>query len=193
MPFLTEDLWGATAARGKLLAHAGWPVYGAELVDPAAEAEMRWAISLIEGVRSVRAQMNVPAGLYVPVLQLEADSAARSAWARNQVLIRRLARIDSLTETTEVPKGAITVPTAGATFALPLASIIDVGAEKVRLAKAIEKLGKELGGLRGRLGNANFVASAPAEVVAEARANLDRREEEEAQLKAALARLAEIG
>jgi valyl-tRNA synthetase len=193
MPFITEDLWGATAARGKLLAHAGWPVYGAELVDPAAEAEMRWAISLIEGVRSVRAQMNVPAGLYVPVLQLEADAAARSAWARNEVLIRRLARIDSLTETTEVPKGAITVPTSGATFALPLASIIDVGAEKVRLAKAIEKLGKELGGLRGRLGNANFVASAPAEVVAEARANLDLREEEEAQLKAALARLAEIG
>jgi valyl-tRNA synthetase len=191
-PFITEDLWGANGARAKLLAHADWPSYGADLVDPAAEAEMRWVIALIEGVRSVRAQMNVPAGLYVPVLQLEADAAARTAWARNETLIRRLARIDSLTEAREAPKGAITVPTPGATFALPLADIIDVTAEKARIAKVLEKLTKEMGGLKGRLGNPNFVASAPAEVVAEAQANLALRLEEEAQLRAALDRLSEI-
>jgi valyl-tRNA synthetase len=57
----------------------------------------------------------------------------------------------------------------------------------------MQKLGKELGGLRGRLNNPKFVASAPDEVVAEAKANLALRENEEAQLKAAIARLAEIG
>jgi valyl-tRNA synthetase len=191
-PFITEDLWGANGARTKLLAHADWPIYGADLVDPAAEAEMRWVIALIEGVRSVRAQMNVPAGLYVPVLQLEADAAARTAWARNETLIRRLARIDSLKEATEAPKGAITVPTPGATFALPLAAIIDVAAEKARITKVLEKLTKEMGGLKGRLGNPSFVASAPPEVVAEAQANLSLRLEEEAQLRAALDRLSEI-
>ena len=55
------------------------------------------------------------------------------------------------------------------------------------------KLGKEIGGLKGRLNNPKFAESAPEEVVEEARANLALREEEEAQLKAALARLEEIG
>ena len=55
------------------------------------------------------------------------------------------------------------------------------------------KLAKELGGLRGRLNNPKFVASAPEEVVAEAKANLALRENEETQLKAAIARLKELG
>jgi valyl-tRNA synthetase len=193
MPFITEDLWGATGARSKLLAHADWPAYAAaDLVDPAAEAEMRWTISLIEGVRSARAQMNVPAGLYVPMVIERADAAARAALARNEALILRLARIEGFREGTP-PRGSITVPTQGATFALPLAEFIDVAAERARIAKALGKLDKEIAGLTGRLGNAGFLASAPAEVVAEARANLALREGEAAQLRAALDRLAEIG
>jgi valyl-tRNA synthetase len=54
-------------------------------------------------------------------------------------------------------------------------------------------LAKELGGLRGRLNNPKFAASAPPEVLAETRANLEAREEEEAKLSIALARLQEIG
>ena len=80
----------------------------------------------------------------------------------------------------------------GGTFGLPLADIIDIDAEKERLEKSLGKLAKELGGLRGRLNNPKFVASAPDEVVEEARANLAEREEEEAQLKAAMDRLNEI-
>jgi valyl-tRNA synthetase len=193
MPFVTEELWGLSAQRDRMCAHADWPAHGVELVDPAAEAEMRWAIAMIEGVRSARAQMNVPAGLYVPLLQLEADAAAKAALRNNEALIKRLARIGDVTEVAAFPKGTITVALPGATYGLPLAEIVDVAAEKARVGKVLEKLGKELAGLRGRLNNPGFVASAPAEVVAEARANLALREEEEAQLKAALARLAEIG
>jgi valyl-tRNA synthetase len=193
MPFVTEELWALSAQREVLCAHAAWPAYGVGLVDPAAEAELRWTIAMIEGVRSARAQMNVPAGLYVPLLQLEADVAARGALARNEALIKRLARIGEVSEVAAFPKGTITVALPGATYGLPLAEIVDVAAEKARIGKVLEKLGKELGGLRGRLNNPAFVASAPAEVVAEARANLSLREEEEAQLRAALARLAEIG
>ncbi len=65
--------------------------------------------------------------------------------------------------------------------------------EKARLQKTLDKLNKELGGLRGRLNNPKFAASAPAEVVAETRNNLTAREEEEATLKDALARLEELG
>lgn len=65
--------------------------------------------------------------------------------------------------------------------------------EKARLEKTLGKLEKELGGLRGRLNNPKFVESAPEEVVEEARENLAAREEEEAKLRAALDRLAELG
>ncbi|NIY71319.1 valine--tRNA ligase [Marivivens donghaensis] len=195
MPFITEELWGTLAEdRSKMLVHADWPTYTmAELVDEKADAEMNWAISLIEGIRSARAQMNVPAGLYVPVVMQEAADAAKAALTSNETLIKRLARIGDITEAAEAPKGSITIPTNGATFALPLADIIDVDAEKARIEKVLGKLQKELGGLRGRLNNPKFVASAPDEVVEEAKGNLALREEEEAQLKAALARLAEIG
>jgi valyl-tRNA synthetase len=81
----------------------------------------------------------------------------------------------------------------GGTFGIPLEGLIDVAEETARLEQTLGKLGKELGGLRGRLKNPKFVASAPPEVIAETRENLRLREDEEAQLKAAIARLNELG
>ncbi|WP_050603226.1 valine--tRNA ligase [Ruegeria sp. 6PALISEP08] len=193
MPFVTEELWGLTGNRAKMVVHADWPTYAAaEQIDADADREMNWVISVIENTRSARAQMRVPAGLYVPMLVTEIDTNGQAAWDRNEALIKRLARIDSLTKADELPKGTISIAAPGASFGLPLADIIDIGAEKERLEKAKGKLAKELGGLRGRLNNPKFVASAPEEVVAEAKANLAAREEEEAKLSEALARLAEI-
>ncbi len=193
MPFITEELWGLTGKRAKMVVHADWPTYAAaDLIDTDADREMNWVISVIENTRSARAQMRVPAGLYVPMLVTEIDAHGQAAWDRNEALIKRLARIDSLTKADELPKGTISIAAPGASFGLPLADIIDIGAEKERLEKAKGKLAKELGGLRGRLNNPKFVASAPEEVVAEAKANLAAREEEEAKLNEALARLAEI-
>ena len=146
---------------------------------------------MIEGIRSARAQMNVPAGLKVPLVQENADDHAKAALANNEALIKRLARVDSIT-IGDAPKGSLTVPTNGATFALPLADIIDVDAEKERLGKSLTKLQKEIKGLEGRVNNPKFAASAPPEVVAEARENLGLRQQEEAQLNAALDRLNEI-
>jgi valyl-tRNA synthetase len=194
MPFITEELWGTLGQRAKMLVHTDWPTYAAsELVDEAADAEMSWVINLIEGIRSARAQMHVPAGLYVPTLVTGLSDIERGAWTRNEVLIKRLARIESMEEVEAFPKGCITVPVGSATFAMPLADIIDVAEEKARLEKTLGKLAKELGGLRGRINNPKFVESAPEEVIEEARANLAERESDEAKIKEALARLAEIG
>ncbi|WP_419741395.1 valine--tRNA ligase [Ruegeria sp.] len=193
MPFITEELWALTGNRAKMVVHADWPTYAAaDLIDADADREMNWVISVIENTRSARAQMRVPAGLYVPMLVTEIDNHGQAAWERNEALIKRLARIDSLTKADELPRGTISIAAPGASFGLPLADIIDIGAEKERLEKAKGKLAKELGGLRGRLNNPKFVASAPEEVVEEAKANLAAREEEEAKLNEALARLAEL-
>jgi valyl-tRNA synthetase len=193
MPFMTEELWALSGDRAKMLVHANWPEYtAADLLDPAAAAEMGWAISLIEGVRSARAQLRVPVGLYVPMLHTGLSDAAAGAWARNEALITRLARIESLTTAETMPKGTLTVATEGATFGIPLEGLIDIAAEKDRLSKALDKLSKELGGLRGRLNNPKFVESAPEDVVDETREMLATKEDEEAQLRQALDRLAEV-
>ncbi len=193
MPFITEELWGELADRQKMLVHGDWPTYSkTDLVDEAASREMNWVISLIEAVRSARGEMHVPVGLYVPMQCLDLDDAGKAAWDANETMIKRLARIDSLTQIDEMPKGSVTLAVEGGTFCLPLADLIDVHEEKARLEKAMGKLAKDLGGLRGRLNNPKFVASAPEEVVAENRELLVQKEEEEAKLKAALTRLAEI-
>ncbi|QFT96732.1 Valine--tRNA ligase [Roseovarius sp. THAF8] len=193
MPFITEELWGTLASREGMLIHADWPDYGEELIDAEADAEMNWVIALIDSVRSARAQVHVPVGLYTPLLVTEFSKSARLAWDNNATMIKRLARIEALEVVESFPKGCITIPAEGASFGLPLADVIDVAEEKARLEKTLGKLEKELGGLRGRLGNPKFVESAPDEVVEEARENLAAREEEEAKLRAALDRLAELG
>ena len=191
MPFITEELWGTTGTRAKLLVHTDWPAF-ANLSDPQADAEMTFVTSLIDDIRSARAQLHVPVGLKCDLVATELSPAARAAWARNEALIRRMARVEGFSEG-PAPKGSIALAMDGAAFALPLAGLIDIAEEKARLSKALEKLGKEIGGLKGRLDNPNFVKSAPEDVIIEARANLEAREDEAAKVSAAIARLAEIG
>ncbi len=190
MPFVTEELWAATGNRPEMLATTDWPQI-IEIQGESAMAEMSWVITLIENIRSARAQLNVPAKLDVPLISVEEDARATSAWTRNQSLIKRLAKTVDLTYGSP-PKGAITVAAPGATFAMPVADLIDVEAEKARLDKSLQKLGKEIGGLEGRLKNPKFAQSAPPEVVEETQGNLRARQEEQAKLQEARDRLNEI-
>ncbi|PVH28950.1 valine--tRNA ligase [Pararhodobacter oceanensis] len=189
MPFITEELWEVTGTRDTMLVHAEWPSYGEEIIDAEADREINWVIHLIEAVRSSRQQMRVPAGLKLPMLALNQNAAAKSAFANNQTMIERLARIDGLTEAPALPKGALTVAVEGASYALPLDGVIDIEAETARLGKAMEKLTKEMGSLKGRLNNPNFTAKAGDEVVADTRAQLAEKEDEAARLGDAIAKL----
>ena len=106
MPFITEELWQTTTKRDQLLALTDWPTYTtADLLDAEADRELNWVIGLIESIRSARQQMHVPAGLKVPMLVTEMDEAAQGAWDRNEVMIKRLARVESLEKTDSFPKG----------------------------------------------------------------------------------------
>jgi valyl-tRNA synthetase len=193
MPFVTEEIWGLKA-RPSMLVHTDWPTYrAADLVDAQADADLSWTVAIIEAIRSARAQMNIPAGSFIPLVVKGMEPAAQSAWDQNEALIKRFARIEAMSHVEDLPKGTVALAVSGGTFGLPLDGVIDVAAEKTRLEKTLGKLAKELGGLRGRLNNPKFAESAPAEVLAETKANLALREDEEAKLKDALARLAEIG
>ncbi|WP_137113002.1 valine--tRNA ligase [Rhodobacter sp. SY28-1] len=192
MPFITEELWGTTGKREKLLVHTDWPTLPATLIDAEADRETSFATTLIDDIRSARAQVHVPVGLKADLVATSLTDEARQAFQRNEMLIKRLARIDQVTEGA-APKGSIAVAAEGAAFAIPLAGLIDIAEEKSRLQKALDKLGKEIGGLKGRLDNPNFVKSAPEDVVMEAQSNLEARQEEAAKISEALRRLADLG
>ena len=191
-PFVTEELWQTLVKGETMLPLTEWPSYSTDLIDAQADREMNWVIDLIDEIRSVRAQMHVPVGARIPMLATTMNDTARTAWSNNETLIMRLARIESLGDVGEFPKGCVTVAAEGATFGLPLADVIDVAEEKARLEKTLGKLDKEMGGLKGRLGNPKFIESAPEDVVDESRARLEQGTEEAEKLRAALARLAEL-
>jgi valyl-tRNA synthetase len=192
MPFITEEIWGQIAERKGMLIHADWPALPTGLADPQADAEMGWVIKAIEGVRSVRAEMNVPGGAQIPMVLTGAGPSVAERLGRNGALIQRLARLSEISLADQAPKGAITVAMEDCAINLPLAGVIDVAAEQARLGKAQARLDKEIGSLHAKLGNAKFIANAPADIVADQRERLTGATAERDRLAAALERLAAL-
>ncbi|MEQ8378293.1 valine--tRNA ligase [Parvibaculum sp.] len=172
MPFVTEELWQRTGEQGPkretMLVTAPWPVLTG-LGDPASDKEMDWVIRFISEVRSVRAEMNVPAGAKIELLIKDANAESLARLARHRSLIDRLARLSSVEIATDIPGGAIQLVLDEATLILPLASLIDVDAETARLRKELGKLEDEVKKIDAKLGNAKFLAGAPEHVVEEQR------------------------
>jgi valyl-tRNA synthetase len=192
MPFVTEELWNQTADREKMLIQTPWPTLPLDLADPAADAEMGWVIKVIEGVRSVRAEMNVAGGAQIEMVVTGADSAVRDRLSRNGALIERLARLSGISLSDQATKGSVTLALEDCALSLPLAAVIDVAAERTRLRKAQDKADNEITGLKSKLSNEKFLTKAPEEVVAEQRDRLAAAVAEREKLAAALARLAEL-
>ena len=175
MPFITEELWQHTAGEGATragwLMDQAWPEF-ADLQDEAADAEVDWLIDFISQIRSVRAEMNVPAGAKVPCVLVGADAENRRLADQWEVEVSRLARLESLEIAERVPEGAAQIVFGQATIALPLKGIIDFEAEKQRLARELDKIAKDIKSIEGRLGNQGFVAKAPAHVIEETKQKL---------------------
>ncbi len=192
MPFVTEELWHlfGYGPEGSLI-RTPWPGTVAVLDAEAARAELDWVVALIGEVRGARAEMNVPPSVTVPLLLQGASGTTLARADRWIDAIRRLARATEVKPLDgAAPKGVAQVVVGEATVMLPLADVIDLGAERVRLAKARGAAEAEARKLSAKLGNADFVARAAEEVVEETRERLAAAEAEMARLDAALARIA---
>jgi valyl-tRNA synthetase len=154
---------------------------------------MDWVVKLIESVRTVRAEMNVPGGAKVALTVKDASAQAQRRMDAHRSLILTLARLESLSpHAGEVAKDAIQIVVEEATLILPLAGIIDIGQERARLQKEIAKTESEIAKVTGKLGNAAFVAKAPPEVVEENRERLAEFEAAKAKLTEAVKRISAI-
>ena len=190
MPFVTEELWTKLApkeGRESLLILAPWPKHRG-LENAEADAEIGWLIRLISEVRSVRSEMNVPAGAKVPLLVSGANEETKARIARHEETLLRLARLESVA-IGKPPQGAVQIVLDEATLALPLAGVIDVGAESQRLKREIDRVGSEIAQLDAKLANEKFVSRAPEHVVEEQRERKAEAQATAARLEQALKRL----
>jgi valyl-tRNA synthetase len=192
MPFITEELWAATAVtpRESLLLVAEWPSVKAQGAE-AASAEMNWVIELIKGVRSVRSEMNVPAGAKIPLVLTGADRAAKDRLARNKDVIMSLARLTQADPADAIPKGSAQFVLGEAVVALPLGDVIDFAKERARLEKDLKKAQEEIARFDAKLSNEQFVSKAPEDVLAEQRERRAEAAALSARLSDAIGRLAE--
>ena len=184
------ELWdklGHRAQHGMLISQR-WPAPLS--IDAAADAEMNWLIGLISDIRSARSELNVPASARLPLLVVGASEVTKQRLAANSAAIVHLSRVNAINpEALVPPKGSLQIVIGEATYASPVADVIDLQAESARLQKEIKKLADEVGKIDAKLGNANFVARAPEEVVEEQRERRQQAEQTRLRLSTALERL----
>jgi valyl-tRNA synthetase len=175
IPFITEEIWQSVAPKLGLseesLMQRPWPRADEIVADDAATAEIEWFKNVLSGIRRIRSEMNISPAKAIPLLLADGDASDRARVAKFAAQISFLGR----TETPQWIESGADEPAAAAAVVgtlrvmIPLAGLIDLGAEKTRLAKEISRIEVEIKKCEGKLGNANFVANAPAEVVTQER------------------------
>jgi len=192
MPFLTEELWSVKGQEGPkretILALAPWSNLD-HLVDPQAEAEIGWVVDLVNEIRSARSETNVPAGAQIPLALVSPSADVKARAERWGDIVKRLARLSDISFSDAAPKSSIQLLIRGEVAALPLEGVIDLDAERARLAKEIQKLDAEVAKIDAKLGNADFIKRAPEEVVEEQRERRDEATARKAKMEEALSRL----
>ncbi|KAB2721290.1 valine--tRNA ligase [Brucella intermedia] len=195
MPFMTEELWTLTAGEGQkrdtVLALAAWPELSFE--DEEAAADINWLVDLVTGIRSVRAEMNVPAGAIAPVVVLDANAASIDRFARHDAAIKRLARVENVSFEAQAPKGSAQMLLGEATICIPLGNLIDLKAEAARLAKEAGKIAAEMDRIEKKLSNEKFVANAREDVVEAERERLAELKEAAQRVATAESRIRDAG
>jgi valyl-tRNA synthetase len=188
MPFITEELWARTAEhadpRDSALIVAPWPALGSLPKNEDASAEMTWIIDLVKGVRSIRAEMNVPPSAKIALVLKDASAQSKERLDRHLGVIATLARLSEAKTSDVLPRGSAQFVLGEATVALPLGDVIDFAKERARLEKELKKAEDEVARFDAKLNNEQFVSRAPEDVLAEQR-------EKRAEAKALAARVSE--
>src|SRR6266508_3763616 len=172
VPFITEELWQKLPGRkaNELLAVSQWPAPKPALEDPPADQEFARVKTVIEHIRSIRAEYRVPpkTKLRATIVPRGNDRAATFAGERDTIV--RLAQLDSLAlDGAPQGVGAHAVFGDGSEVVVALEGVVDLTHECRRLSDEFDRLEQQLGNLAARLTNASFVSRAPQDVVAKER------------------------
>ena len=161
--------------------------------DPAAEAEIGWLVDLVTAVRSVRSEMNIPPATLIPLVLAGASADNKARAGRWIDVVKRLARVSDVTFADAAPGGSVQLLVRGEVAAIPLKGVVDLAAEKTRLDKELARAEGDIKRVDAKLGNADFMARAPEDVVEEQREKRDEAEARKAKILEALERLKSAG
>ncbi len=195
MPFITEEIWLRLAplagVSGPSIMLAPWPRAADFPRDAAAEAELGWVRSVVQGIWQIRSGMDIDPSRRVPLLLQHAGPLDRARLQRYGALLTHLA---GLAQVHELPAGDAAPPAAASmvgelTLLVPMAGLIDPASELARLDRLLQKNTQDLARTRGRLANDAFVRNAPPEVVAQERARLTEFERTHAALERQIAQV----
>jgi valyl-tRNA synthetase len=194
MPFITEELWARTAEgaapRTSLLIEAQWPDFLDLPKFEDARRDLQWVIDLVSGVRSVRAEMNVPPSARIALVLKDATEPTKALLERQKEVIFFLARLVTAEASDTLPKGSAQFVVGETTVGLPLGDVIDFAKERARLEKELKTANDEIARFDAKLDNEQFVSRAPEDVLTEQREKRSEAIATAARLKEAVARLA---
>lgn len=172
MPYVTEELFANVAkrAKGERLLTSEWPSYPQSLIKADADNEITWLQKAISTIRSVRSDMNVPAGARIALIVQDTNATTKNRLETYDAVLKQMARLETVELLSgKAPGRSIKAIVDEATFILPIADLIDLDKERERLQKQIAKLEDDIKKTEAKLGNEQFVANAPAEILEEFR------------------------
>jgi len=198
IPFITEEIWLNVAPKagvaGASVSTQAWPVAGEVAFDTTAAADTEWLKQVVSAIRRVRGENSISPASSIRVLLDEGsaqDDARLRKFAGALAFLAKASEVRGLRAAGEAESPAFSAPVAigEMTLSIPLEGLVDLQQEIVRLDKEIKRLGTEVDKAKGKLANANFVANAPAEVVAQEQERIARFGMERERLAARRAKL----
>ena len=185
MPFITEEIWQRLPHEGDSIMVASWPKQQAAETDAKVEEAMQTIMDVIDAIRSVRGEMNVPPSSEVEIrIQTPNPEKAELLTEHLEEYLSAFGRFSqiSIAEHQEKPAAAAVAVISDIVIYIPLAGIIDIEKEKDRLQKRLDKVLKELTGTQKTLDNPKFVDRAPEAVVEQKRTRLATLKSEQEKL-----------
>ncbi len=190
MPFATEEAWRYLPHEGEALIIADWPQANSELINDEIEARMQLCLDIVREIRNTRGDFKVDPGKRISAIARE--SAVANDLARHDYILGRLCNVDTLTlipADAPEPANSANIVVGELSLFLPLEGMINIAAERQRLAAEKAKIQEQLARTEKMLANKNFVEKAHPDVVQRERNRLDDLTSAQAQIDKRIASL----
>ena len=190
IPFVTEELWAAFGFNDDYIMRSSWPEPVREYIFEGASDDMRILQEAVRTLRNLRAEAHIPPQQKLSRAVIRVAPGTRTAEILRASLdqICGLCKVESVI--LESPSGewgygpSLSGVSGDAEVKLPVGDVLDVPEEIARLEKEVATIMKAVAASEARLGKADFVARAPAEVVEKERGKVSEGKAQIERLRA---------
>ncbi len=194
MPFITEEIWQRLPHDGPSVMLAPFPKPQRNDQDAGAERDMTVLMAVTTAIRNIRGEMRIPPSTTLRAVLKPATAKTAGLLRAHAPLIQSLARCEATVDPRAArPRASAMAIAERVECFVPLEGLVDLDAERQRLAKEIKKVEEQIGFLEGKLKGKEFKRKAPREVVEREEGRLAEQREIRAKLLESLRRISEAG